>query len=221
MRAVTIPASGFQHARLVPGFSHRAPHGAGCCGLGGRLGLALIDRARGQVTRSATFWEPGPRWLPRPGQDRTRSRGGLVSPGEQSCPAWGPGARERRDGGSDLRDPRLRGWAIRAGRREPLPGVAGGPSSAPPSLSNKGAGGSRRRTWRRSRSGEQLSRTKLWSRPSPEEGSGQRRARDFSRPGPRRSPGLLSRSGHLGERRPFSFGSFLQRENSCVRLPPG
>lgn len=60
---------------------------SGGFGLGGRLGLALIDPARGQVTRSATFWEPGPRWLPRPGQGRTRSRGGLDSPGEQSCPA--------------------------------------------------------------------------------------------------------------------------------------
>lgn len=71
--------------------------------------------------------------------------------------------------------------------------MAGRPSSAPPSLSNKGAGGGRGRTRRRSRSSEQLSRTKLWSRPSPEEGSGQRRARDFSRPGPRRNLGLPQR----------------------------
>lgn len=34
-------------------------------------------------------------------------------------------------------------------------------------------------------------------------------------------PGSLSRSGDLGERRPFSFGSFLKRENSRVRLSPG
>lgn len=79
-------------------------------------------------------------------------------------------------------------WEKRAPSR-----VAGRPSSAPPSLSNKGAGGGRGRTGRRSRSSEQLSRTKLWSRPSPEEGSGQRRARDFSRPGPRRNLGLPQR----------------------------
>lgn len=91
------PASGFKHARLVPGFPHRAPHGAGGCGLGGRLGPALIDRARGQVTRSATFCEPGRWWLPRQGQGRTRSRGRLVFPGEQSFLAGGlRGARAAR-----------------------------------------------------------------------------------------------------------------------------
>lgn len=91
------PASGFKHARLVPGFPHRAPHGAGGCGLGGRLGPALIDPARGQVTRSATFCEPGRWWLPRQGQGRTRSRGRLVFPGEQSFLAGGlRGARAAR-----------------------------------------------------------------------------------------------------------------------------
>lgn len=76
------------------GFPHRAPHRASGCGLGGRLGLALIDRACGQVTRGATFWESGPRWLPRQGQGRPGSREGLISPGTklQGRGLW---ARER------------------------------------------------------------------------------------------------------------------------------
>lgn len=199
------PAFGFQHARLVPGFPHRAPHGAGDCGLGGRLGLALIDRARGQVTRGATFWEPGPRWLPRPRAGPNPEPKGNGLSGRTKLPDRDSGARKRQGGRSDLRDPRLRGWAVCAGRLEPPPGVAGRSSSAPPSLSNKGAGGGRGRTGRRSRSSEQLSRTKLWSGPSPEEGSGQRRARDFSRPGPRRSPGLPQPIGRPRGAAPLFF----------------
>lgn len=135
-----FPASGSQHARLVPGFPHRAPHGASGCGRGGRLRLALIDRARGQVTRGATFWEPGPPWLPRPGAGPNQEPRGtdlsgnkVVGPG-----AGGAGVARRQIGpaGSTAPGPGYPCW-----RREPLPRAAGRPSSAPPSLSNKGAGG--------------------------------------------------------------------------------
>lgn len=162
--------------------------------LGGRLGLVLIDRARGQVTRGATFRGPAPSGFPgrgwaEPGAEGDRSL--------QENKVAGPGPRAQ-----DARAARLLirpagSTALRLGclcRKKRAPSrVAGRPSSAPPSLSNKGAGGGRGRTGRRSRSSEQLSRTKLWSRPSPEEGSGQRRARDFSRPGPRRNLGLPQR----------------------------
>lgn len=100
--------------------------------LGGRLGLALIDRARGQVTRGATFREPGSRWLPRPGQGRTRSRGGQVSPGEQSCWAGARGARatRRRIRPAGSTAPRLgsRCWETRA------PSRGGGPTQQRPTL---------------------------------------------------------------------------------------
>lgn len=96
--------------------------------------------------------------------------------------------------------------------------MAGRPSSAPPSLSNKGAGGGRGRTGRRSRSSEQLSRTKLWSRPSPEEGSGQRRARDFSRPGPRRNLGLPQRIRRPSGEASLFFG-VIPVEGKLQRAP--
>lgn len=46
------------------------------------------------MTRGATFWEPGPPWLPRQGQGRPGSREGLISPGTKLQGRW-PRAREQ------------------------------------------------------------------------------------------------------------------------------
>lgn len=63
----------------------------------------------------------GPTGEPR-GTDLSRNKvAGPVAEGTRASDA----AAAREGGGSDLRDPRLRGWSSPAGEASPFPGVAG------------------------------------------------------------------------------------------------
>lgn len=219
MRAVHFPASGSQLAWLVPGFPHRAPHRASGCGLGGRLGLALIDRARGQVTRSATFWEPGPRWLSRPGAGPNREPGGTELSGNKVA-ARGQG---RVSGETTNPTSGIHGsWARLSLLETRAPSQGAGPTRQRPTLALQqrgrqprlgGPGGGAVSSSRAQSCGVAFPRRR---------GAGSARRGISPAQGRGGGAGFLSRSGDLGERRPFSFRWFLRTENSSQRAPsPG
>ncbi|XP_053761273.1 collagen alpha-1(III) chain-like [Panthera pardus] len=186
---------------------------AGRCGRGGSAGRELIDGARGQVTRGATFPEPSPRWPPGPGRGRTGAeRGGSLGTKLLGLRRRGPAAEGRGPGGAGALGRLLPG---RAGPgvpgREP---VSRGDGGAPPPSSASCAALQQR--GRPAAAGEEAEE-------EPPERAARAQSCGVAFPrrrgaGSRSRPRAFSRSRlePRGERCLLSPGSFLQTENSLV-----